>query len=228
MDLLDELQEHGGSVVSRGLISAGPDPRTYLGFAQEDLAGADCPRVRINALSNAKRALHLQVETLTGALGYAQWESDGPQGFPRRLRFASQFGLVQPKILEKINGLRNDVEHEYIDPACSVVQDYVDVVTLYLDASDRLVRSFPYLRELHVGDWKEGRRYCLHAEAGSGVLDIYETGMDGVWELIRALEKEDGEQPCKAGSQLATKIKLRGQESRYFRGMRLLLGVRTS
>jgi hypothetical protein len=92
------------SCLSTGLFNANEvRPANYLAFAEADLAEADSDRARINALSNAKRALHLQIERLSYALGFDRWSGSELRGFPRRLDFARRCGTITPRILERVN-----------------------------------------------------------------------------------------------------------------------------
>lgn len=51
-------------------------------------------------------------------------------------------------ILNKLNSIRNAVEHDYVVPDATVVQDFIDVVDLFYSASDRLIRSFPSMADI--------------------------------------------------------------------------------
>lgn len=160
-------------VAGTGLYSkASPRPGLYRSFAERDLAEPDEPRTRVNALSNAKRALHLQVELLTHALGFERAPNTRDR-FPSRLEFLEKCGMIAPRIISKISLLRNEVEHEYVVPERAVVEDYVDVVGLYLEASDKFVSSFPTMREVHKGSWRDGNVYCITTDIGSGVISVF-------------------------------------------------------
>ena len=118
-------------------------PRSYLQFSQVDLeAGADA-RSNINALSNAKRALHFQVELLAKSFGIKGLSRKASQGFQNQLEFCGHCGLTTPKIVQKMNRVRNLTEHEYYLPNRSEAEDVVDVVTLFISATERFLRLFP-------------------------------------------------------------------------------------
>lgn len=152
-------------------------PATYCEFAMQDLAEPDSPRTRINAISNAKRAFHLQIELLTDALGFDRSNHRRPGAFPARVDFAALCGVVTPRIMSKLNKLRNEVEHEYVQPLRDTADDFVDVVALYVDASDKYVRSFPVIRELYVGNWRDSNRYCICTTKASGIIRLYHCDM---------------------------------------------------
>ncbi len=164
----------GTRAASSLLVEGDTAPRSYLAFAADDLAEPDSPRSRINALSNARRAILLQLVRLTDALGYEHWLDDGPNDFSRRMRFSTSCGAITPRIVSKINALRGRVEHRRKIPDRSVVSDYVSVAELYLAASDTLVTRCPYDQELcFVEDSGERRKFTLSLQRNAGVMRLY-------------------------------------------------------
>lgn len=127
-----------------GVIS----PELYLKFAKRDFREDDGLRSLANAVSNAKRSLHLQSELLSDALGIKSIMPRGQISFPKRIGFLRDCGVVGGTILNKLNTIRNTVEHDYIVPDAVVVQDFIDIVELFVAASERLVRSFPSMADV--------------------------------------------------------------------------------
>lgn len=119
--------------------SKGLSPLNYLEFANEDLKDGGVQRNLINSISNAKRALHLEVETLCKAFGQEHAKKKA-KTFPQRLKFLNDCGMVRYRLLTKLNNIRNLVEHEYYIPERNEVEDFIDVVDLFIDAM-RLNRS---------------------------------------------------------------------------------------
>lgn len=120
-------------------------PHLYLDFSIEDLESCLDPtnsRIRVNALSNAKRAMHLQVETIAKAFGYTH-KKKGHSNFHTYLEYCQKCGIVTPRILKKLNSVRNAVEHEYYIPTESETKDFIDVTELFLAATDRFINQFP-------------------------------------------------------------------------------------
>ena len=114
-------------------------PRDYLDFAELDFAEGKMQRNLINSISNAKRALHLEVETLCDAFGLAHSKKKA-KTFPQKLEFIGNCGLVKQRLLAKLNETRNSVEHEYYVPTEDEVENFIDAVELFVDAM-RLTRS---------------------------------------------------------------------------------------
>ena len=149
-------------------------PEMYLNFSKSDLR-RPYRRNRVNAVSNAKRGLHLQVDVLSNALGIAALPKKDRRSFPQRLAFLSRCGIVTPSILDRINRFRNEVEHDYIVPNHQDARDFLDVVELFIDASSAYRVSFPY--QTHFGLMK--RKVMSSAMLKSFAVRIY----SGVGEI---------------------------------------------
>lgn len=202
--------------LSNCLIKKGdPTPSDYLQFADEDLAGGDCLRRRINALSNAKRALHLDVELLTDALGFAM-SKPRKTNFPCRVEFAASCGVVAPRIVEKVNRLRNLVEHEYVRPERETVEDYVGVAHLFVAACNPLVQSFPCLREFDHGSPKPR---VIHTVAGTGLIEVFESTNMELIHLVGGSENQSTQLPQPAR-------RIRADDPEFYSWAKVLLGTR--
>lgn len=135
-------------------LPSAASPEMYLQFARSDLRRT-YRRNRVNAFSNAKRALHLQIDVLTDAFGLKALPEKERRSFPQRLDFLSRCGVVAPKILKRLNRLRNMVQHDYYIPERQETEDFLDVVELFLASSQAIRTSFPY--QTHFG-WRHRTR----------------------------------------------------------------------
>lgn len=115
--------------------------RRYLEFAKLDLSKGETDRHCINAVSNAKRALHLRVENLT--LVMSAQGCFHKSRFPEKLKFCEECGISTPGIIRRLNRFRNSVEHDYIDVDIVNAHDFVDIVSLFLDATSKFEDKFP-------------------------------------------------------------------------------------
>ncbi len=115
----------------------------FIAFANEDLETEDSERARVNAISNAKRALPQRVDLLVDTLGFEHWESKEKKHFPKKLEFCAKCGIIAPRILRKLNSTRNRVEHDYDIPDRPETEDFVDVVSLFLAGTQNLIYQFP-------------------------------------------------------------------------------------
>jgi hypothetical protein len=165
-------------------------PRRYLDFANEDLKNNTSPktsRIFVNALSNAKRALHLQVETIAKAFGFTS-NKNGFPNFHDYLTFCNKCGIVTPRILKKLNNVRNTVEHEYYIPSESETEDFIDVVELFLAATNKFIYQFPTRMEWLPGITDDFIVFDIHSveltpNTGSLFLMSSPTELDESLEL---------------------------------------------
>ncbi|RDX38129.1 hypothetical protein DZA51_01695, partial [Vibrio campbellii] len=165
-------------------------PRVYLDFAIEDFEspnGHKQSRALVNALSNAKRALHLQVETIAKSLGFVQQKRGFPN-FHDYLGFCERCGVVTPRILKKLNTVRNAVEHEYYIPTESETEDFIDVVELFLAATDKFIFRFPMEIEWLPGTVDDSVKFnvdYVNLTPNSGTLTLvsYREGDNETLEL---------------------------------------------
>ena len=118
-------------------------PRMLFEFAQLDLNLKPKAHAMINALSNAKRALHFQIDIITKSLGIMKLPHNQRDNFNKKLLFCKKCGIISPPILQKLNRLRNSMEHDCLIPKSAQVQDFIDIVALFLLATDKLVHQFP-------------------------------------------------------------------------------------
>jgi len=167
---------------SRGWMPVREEPSSYdyLTFAKLDRSDGLNPRNLVNAVGNAKRAIHLRLEDL--CLGFGAVNLKKLQTHPKLLDYVRRCGIVAPDLLKRLNDERNDIEHRFAIPTVAEVDTHIDVAELFLDATDRWRDSQPceveYFQTLEIDsesfcivgllfDWKEGVariRYRLTAE----------------------------------------------------------------
>jgi len=116
-------------------------PATYLAYAQADFEAEKDARTLVNTISNAKRALHYQVEGLADAFGWKHFK--GKSDFPTKLNFLGLCGVLSPTIIRRINRMRNSVEHDYYIPTEDETLEYLEIVELYLGAVHYTATYFP-------------------------------------------------------------------------------------
>ncbi|MGB3276598.1 MAG: hypothetical protein WBA82_10460 [Castellaniella sp.] len=160
----------------------------YLSFAIDDLADGKAPRNLINALSNAKKALHLRLEDL--CLGFGARDLKKLKAFPALINYARECGFVAPRVLDRLNAQRNAVEHDYLLPIEADVETLVDIVQLFLAATNRWVSRRPceveiynikvpndsfefYLSQLAF-DWPLGTASLIFRESGKSRNELAE------------------------------------------------------
>lgn len=112
-----------------------PSAEDYLSFARQDLADGKYPRNLINALANAKRALHMRMEDV--CLGFGAISLNKLKNFHLLSNYLRNCGLPSLTVLEKLNKARNNTEHDFTIPEQDMVEIYIDVAHLFISATDR-------------------------------------------------------------------------------------------
>jgi hypothetical protein len=207
-----KLQPGGYSTVSI-IPTEEPYPRTYFEFAVADLESEDTKRSCVNALSNAKRAVHFQIDLIAQAFGIQEVASPKKLSFPPKLEFCINCGVVGPRILRKLNRIRNAMEHEYYIPNKEETENFVDVVELFLAATDRFMYEFPENVDLSFADEDFGgvtlKVVKLELEPGSGVLKIALWQLEADHDKVHAeaaIQKEKMEQEIQEASKQGKKV----------------------
>jgi len=116
-------------------------PSEFIGFAENDLQ-SNLDHKYINALSNAKRALDCQADRLLKLFGYYKEAQDKRWGFPAKLELIKKFDILAPRVLNKINKTRNLMEHQFIKPNETQVEDFLDIVSLFLASTEHYTSNF--------------------------------------------------------------------------------------
>jgi hypothetical protein len=150
------------------LPDADVTPEQYLRYAELDLEDTT-DRGAINALGNAKRALHLIVDTLLQ--GYGLLARNHKAGFPQKLELIDAAGLFSLSILGTLNLERNVMEHEYRAPARARVEEMVDVGRLLLLATHRMGEQVPY--ECLAGWQADKALGVIQLDPGAGQLSFF-------------------------------------------------------
>jgi hypothetical protein len=156
----------------------GPEPLTYLEYAKADISTGDL-RGAINALSNAKRAVHLIVENFLQILGLENAYSRA--NFPTKLEVFQQLDAFPTRMIDSLNQKRNIVEHEYANVELDEVAGFLDIAEMFL------LLAYPYLRHAVIGAYVglEGDERCIEW------LLNHEEGRVCVYEIISNYDSFD-------------------------------------
>jgi hypothetical protein len=117
-------------------------PREYFNFAQQDRNDGTTDRHLVNSIANSKRAIHLRMENLYNGYGGAVIEGK-PHNYNDLVGFLRKCGIISPRILDRINKIRNLIEHEYYVPSIDEVDTFLDITELFLGATDVLITNKP-------------------------------------------------------------------------------------
>jgi hypothetical protein len=126
-------------------------PDEFLKFAEYD-STAEYDHHLVNSLSNSKRAIDSQLDSLLIAFGLSKRAKNWH--FPEKINYLNSIGIISPRILNKINKKRNLLEHEYKNPNKEEVEDALDVAQLFVAYTNKYL--FPALKEYTLWSKKEG------------------------------------------------------------------------
>lgn len=123
-------------------------PEDFLERAEDDFELGGTSAV-LNALTNAKRAIDCQIDTVLAALGIPAAKLSRV----KKLQFLLDTGFIAPRILRRVNNARNLLEHEYRSPSSEVVEEALDIAALFVGATSRRLEVFE--DEFAVGNASE-------------------------------------------------------------------------
>jgi hypothetical protein len=135
-------------------------PHDFLRFAQYDLDNRYEHHL-INALSNLKRAIDCQLDTLLVGFGLYGEARKKKLSFPKKVALLNSFGIISPRILKRINQKRNLLEHEYVSPAKDDVEDALDIANLFIAYTDKFIQRALHDCEPYHKKRKESFLFCL-------------------------------------------------------------------
>jgi hypothetical protein len=147
----------------------GLEPIQYMEFARNDLSSGDI-RGAINALGNAKRAVHLMLESILRILGLK--DAYGKMNFPAQLEIVSQLNAFPTRMIYNLNQKRALMEHQYTAISIDEAADFVDVAEMFL------LLAYPYLKHTvisaYVGIEGDSRLYEWGLDLVNSTVNIYE------------------------------------------------------
>ena len=131
--------EHDGSDVCSIESPFDLNAEDFLKFAEEDIEGTEAKDI-INALGNIKRAIENRVDLLHYAFGFRNLRENGD--FPTKLERLNKLSIVAPRILRKINKIRNLLEHQYKVPDKEEIEDAIDIGILFIEYTNKFIYTF--------------------------------------------------------------------------------------
>jgi len=160
----------------------------FFKFAENDL-NSKYEHNLINSLSNIKRAIDCQMDTLLIAFGLYRKSKTEEWSFPRKLEVLNNLGIITPRILGKINQKRNFLEHEYRKPTKEEVEDALDVAALFLAYTKKFIQVWNDV-ELEKEDSSESFSLENHYAQNKIILKAY---LDGKLRETIEITTNEGE-----------------------------------
>lgn len=156
-------------------------PLEFLSFAKADFREGG-KKGRINALTNAKRAIDCQIDLIFKSFGYdfdnfpkylSRFSNyfcnlDRRKSVSAKLKIINAFGMAPARLVGDARALRNKMEHYYNNPEEEDVWQSLEVVELFLSATERKLMDLRYFDLTDSGHKKnrEGFISGLHVSQG--------------------------------------------------------------
>jgi len=131
-------------------------PQDFLDYAREDFRCADARGI-VNALTNAKRAIDCQTDTILDCFGFDPFRNlpatarsfindyqaiHGRFEATQKLKLLQAIGAAPHGLLTRVRRLRHRLEHEYEFPDKDDVQEAIEVASLFIGATNYFVSRF--------------------------------------------------------------------------------------
>lgn len=142
-------------------------PDDFLCYARVDLDQGD-ERGLVNALTNTKRAIECQIDTLLFHYGFSKFVKKNRLGFPQKTEILQNLGILTPGILDRINSKRVRLEHYYEKPDKERVEDAIDVSILFIEFTNKFMPLRMIMRKEFVIEGK-------YIKTKTGTLDSIKT-----------------------------------------------------
>ncbi|WP_315983253.1 hypothetical protein [Aliamphritea spongicola] len=101
--------------------------------------------------------------------------------------------MVAPRVLKRLNKLRNSLEHDFVSPSRDEVEDFIDVASLFIELSNGLFRMYAWQFAVYdkqtYGD-KNGFQVNLNRDDNSMEVNMYKTNGKVTTYVVRPGEHE--------------------------------------
>jgi len=147
---IEELEGCDGAGVLFSLPEFDLRPNNFLSFSELDLNGEHSLHRLVNATGNLKRAMDCELDTLMSVLGLDDFYRKKRLGVDKKLGFLERSGVFKASSLDRINKLRNRLEHHYESPSIEDVQVYFDLVAAFISIGDSFLHKLRSISEVSL------------------------------------------------------------------------------
>ena len=150
------------------------NPYDFLQRAEDDYEEGGASAY-LNSITNAKRAIHCQIDQVWATFGFEFRRLS----LPRKTELLVQLGFIAPRILRKVNQSRNFLEHEYAVPNQEQIEESLDLASLFIESTrkhldffmdefsignnDEIVDEFHFKNELSFGFNEKNQTFLVRA-----------------------------------------------------------------
>ncbi|MBQ8326999.1 MAG: hypothetical protein IJX86_07980 [Lachnospiraceae bacterium] len=123
----DYVQVEGGSGTNFEIPQYEIMPKDFLKYAEQDLC-EESAKGKIGVVANLKRAVDSQLDLFYETLNLKSIFSKNNLKFEKKTGFLADVGMFQSKSINKLNTMRNKLEHEYTLPTEADLDIYYEMV----------------------------------------------------------------------------------------------------
>lgn len=136
-------------------------PVEFLSLAEDDFERGGLSAL-VNATTNVKRAIVCQLDQLLISFGYPslRWN------VPKKIERLRALGLLAPSLLRKVVNMRNILEHEYETPELKIVEEALDIASLFVMSASAMFIPFDDVLEFTLPDRAARGSPVTHITAG--------------------------------------------------------------
>lgn len=139
-------------------------PRDFLRFAKTELDNLnknDNNLINIiNCLSHLKRALDCQLDTFFYQIDLYNLIKKKNLSFDQKMFFLKNAGVIESSSIQRLNYIRNKMEHHYKIPKIEEIEVYFDLVNAFILVLESKVAFFAIYSEIEFG-FKNSNSYNL-------------------------------------------------------------------
>lgn len=108
-------------------------PFDYLEYAEAEMVDIKTSNAKkINCVAHLKRAVECEMDSFLHAMGLGK--AIKPDNFPTKMEWLNGMGVISPRSLQKLNTIRNKMEHEYAVPKVGDIELYFELVNAFVHA----------------------------------------------------------------------------------------------
>ncbi len=137
-DNLKYIVPEGGSGCCRDFPKFDLIPRDYLDFAEKELCSNNSFR-QINCIGHLKRAIDSQLDTFFYIFNLSKIFNQRNLKIEKKLDFLKEAGVFSSYSLNRLNTIRNRMEHKYEIPKIEDLDVYFDLVTSFIAIIERTI-----------------------------------------------------------------------------------------
>ncbi|RBA27300.1 hypothetical protein DPN68_12920 [Flavobacterium tibetense] len=152
LDHLEDFEPSGGGGGDHNLPDFELYAIDYLEFAEKRLNNIEKYKddidELINCVAHLKRAVDCQLDTFFHSVGLYKTIQDRNLKFEKKLDFLNGIGVFSSRSLNRLNTLRNKMEHHYEIPKISDIELYYDLVSAFIAVIQGLIFLLGFHREV--------------------------------------------------------------------------------